>query len=142
MVTAADSSVLVASLLDHHSVHHLALSALESALDAGELALPMPALIETYSVLTRLPAPHRLRPQMALDLMARSFGEFRVLTVPENRLWERLTEWATAQVAGGAIYDALILACCLEGAADRLLTFNKRDFDRLAPTGFEIEVPE
>ena len=141
MVTAADSSVLVASLLANHEAHRQALRALESALDQGELALPMPALVETYSVLTRLPTPHRLRPRVALDLMVRSFGELRVLAVPADRLWSHLNEWAGAQVAGGLVYDALILACCSGGVAPRLLTFNQRHFEQIAAPDVELVVP-
>jgi toxin FitB len=140
-VTAADTSVLVASLSDDHTFHGQALRALEQALDEGELAIPLPALVETYSVLTRMPAPHRLRAGVAEELLTRSFGECRVLTVPSRQIWGHLGKWAAAEIGGGAVYDALILACCAHGAASRLLTFNRRHFERLAPADFEIVVP-
>jgi hypothetical protein len=44
-------------------------------------------------------------------------------------------------VAGGAVYDARIIAAAVKGGALRLLTLNARHFERLAPEGLEIPVP-
>jgi hypothetical protein len=80
--------------------------------------------LETYSVLTRLPPPHRTSggvvrdfltarfPQPLLRLGERSYRDF-VLGLPERG------------VTGGAAYDALVAATAMECSAD-LVTCDKR----------------
>lgn len=58
--TAVDTSVIVAGLLAWHQRHPEANAAIESVLVYGKAILPAPALVEAFSVMTRLPAPHRL----------------------------------------------------------------------------------
>ena len=66
LAVAVDSSVLVAALLGWHEHHVAAFRVLDAVLAADDdLVLPVHALIETYAVLTRLPAPHRLSPKAA-----------------------------------------------------------------------------
>jgi predicted nucleic acid-binding protein len=36
-------------------------------------------------------------------------------------------------ITGGAVYDALQLACARKIAAERIYTFNVRHFERIAP---------
>lgn len=54
MTLACDTSVLVPALVAWHSEHRETRSAVEE-LDA----VPAHVLLETFSVLTRLPSPHR-----------------------------------------------------------------------------------
>jgi len=44
-------------------------------------------------------------------------------------------------VAGGAVYDAEIAEAAYRAGARRLLTLNRRHFERLAPEGLEIVEP-
>jgi predicted nucleic acid-binding protein len=73
--TAVDSSVLVAALLSWHEAHSPAFAALSAAVEEGELLLPSSSLIECYSVLTRLPAAHRLSPSDAAGLLESELRE-------------------------------------------------------------------
>ena len=116
---AADTSLLVAAFASWHEYHESA----RAALDRGVRLIEQCAL-ETYSVLTRLPPPHRcpgdvvrdflkLRfPQPYLRLDAESFKQF-VLQMPEH------------EVTGGAAYDALVAATASRNGAD-LVTCDKR----------------
>jgi predicted nucleic acid-binding protein len=100
-------------------------------------------LVESYAVLTRLPSPHRLAPMVARDLLHRSFGDnTKVVNLHARAAWPFLVGLPERGIRGGASYDALIVACALQGGATRLLTFNERDFTRIAPDGLEIVVPE
>jgi len=59
----ADTNCLVALLAPWHEHHERVLREMERRLDAGAtLVVAAPTLMETYAVLTRLPAPHRLAP--------------------------------------------------------------------------------
>ncbi|NLG64599.1 MAG: VapC toxin family PIN domain ribonuclease, partial [Actinobacteria bacterium] len=46
-----------------------------------------------------------------------------------------------AGIAGGATYDAHVLACAKQGGAARLATFNRRHFERLELGDMELVVP-
>ncbi|WP_193043831.1 type II toxin-antitoxin system VapC family toxin [Mycolicibacterium baixiangningiae] len=81
------------------------------------------AAFELLSVLTRLPAPHRLSPTAALRLQQTNFPESRFLSPADTA--KLLAELVEARLTGGAIYDGLV------GAAARqhrrtLITCDRR----------------
>lgn len=137
-----DTSVLIAGLLTWHERHAEAAKALASALaDPAGAVLPLHALIEAYAVMTRLPAPHRLRPADATEILLSSLqGACRLVTLDEDQGWSLLGSLAAAGIAGGRSYDALIAACARSAAAGHLLTLNARDFAAVAPE-LELIVP-
>ena len=109
---AADTSVVVAAFASWHERHDAA----RRALDQG-LRLIEHCALETYSVLTRLPSPHRAHgdvvreflnmrfPQPFLRLNAAAFREF---------LWSL----PARGVSGGAAYDALVAATAADHEAE------------------------
>ena len=99
---AADTSVVVASLASWHDGHDAAWRAI-----TGGVRLPAHCLLEAYSVLTRLPPPHRFEPRVARHLLRSTFPD-APLTLDaalHGSLLDRLVE---AGVSGGAAYDGLI----------------------------------
>ncbi|MBA3622622.1 MAG: PIN domain-containing protein [Actinomycetota bacterium] len=108
---AVDSSVAVAAFGEWHRLN---LSA-RAVLDEGA-ALPAHALLETYSVLTGFPPPHRAAPALVDAWLDDRFPE--VLPPPpqgEQRALVRTL--ASAGRTGGAVYDALVaLTARLAGA--------------------------
>ena len=128
--TATDSSVILAALLAWHERHAPARAALRAALN--DLVVPAHALIEAYSVMTRLPQPHRLTPGDAFELLSRAFHDrVRLVALPPDAVWPMLDELAMAGIAGGVTYDARILAAARHAGATRLMTLNPRHFVRL-----------
>lgn len=99
-----DTSVLVAALTAWHPLHDVAADCLSHRV----AALPAHVLIETYSVLTRLPAPHRVSPEDAGQAI--SGLRFEIVTLPGKAHGELVAALARAGVRGGAIYDALVAA--------------------------------
>jgi predicted nucleic acid-binding protein len=132
---ALDTSVVIAALLSWHESHEAAAAALEDALaDPAGAVLPLPALVEAYSVMTRLPAPHRLRPGDAAEVLRSSLcGRARLVTLDEAGAWLLIASLADSGIAGGRAYDALIAACARAAPAERLVTLNGRDFAAVAP---------
>jgi predicted nucleic acid-binding protein len=126
---AVDSSVIIAALLSWHEFHTRAFNALEKAIASGRLLVPMAALVESYSVMTRLPSPHRLRPEVAHQLLHDSFRDAQIAAVSPKKAWTFLGECATGGTVGGRVYDAVIAHSALEGRAQELLTLNPRDFE-------------
>ena len=97
-----DTSVAVALLIEDHPGH----VAVFKALGGQRLGLAGHAAFETYSVLTRLPAPARRTPAAATRLIEVNFPQSRFLT-PEAAA-ELVRSLASVGIAGGSVYDALV----------------------------------
>jgi predicted nucleic acid-binding protein len=97
-----DTSVAVALVLADHPGHDVVFAALGDR----RLGLAGHAAFETYSVLTRLPAPARRTPSSATRLLEVNFPQSRFL--PPEGAAELLAALAPAGIAGGAVYDALV----------------------------------
>ena len=120
MTLTADTSVLIASFSMWHEHHKVALAA------TGRIdSVIAHCLMETYSVLTRMPAPQR----MAADVVARhldhSFGRHTVFALPPRELRTLVQTCAERGIQGGAVYDAVIAATCARANA-KLLTLDAR----------------
>lgn len=126
---AVDSSVIIAGVLSWHEFHQRALPSLEKAIAGRRLLIPLPVLVESYSVLTRLPSPHRLRPEIAFELLHETFVAARLTGLSNRRAWVFLRECVETGTSGGRVYDAVIASAAIEARASELLTFNPRDFE-------------
>jgi predicted nucleic acid-binding protein len=126
---ATDSSVIIAGLLSWHEFHRRALPALQKAMTGRRLLIPFPALVESYSVMTRLPSPHRLRPEIAQQLLHDSFSDARIVSLSSREAWTFLGDCVASATAGGRVYDAVVASAAIEARARELLTFNPRDFE-------------
>lgn len=101
-MTALDSSVVVPALTRWHQAHD------EARLAAAGGSLPARALIESYAVLTRLPGPHRLSPEVTAQLLGAWFPGDRVLDPGPGFAAALAARLAAAGISGGASYDALV----------------------------------
>jgi predicted nucleic acid-binding protein len=114
-----DSSVAIAAFGEWHQLN----SPARSVLDNGA-TLPAHALLETYSVLTGFPPPHRAPPRLVEAWLVDGFSDI----LPAPSAAEQRTLIHTLSAAGrigGAVYDALVaLTAKLAGAA--LVTADKR----------------
>ena len=117
---AADTSVLVAAFASWHDRHHAAAAAM------GDTVLIGHCVLECYSVLTRLPAPHRASAAIAAAYVAR-LGVGRVLVPTPEVVAALPTRLAEAGISGGATYDALVAATALAAGAE-LLTLDERAY--------------
>jgi len=130
---AVDTSVVVAGFASWHEGHASATAAL-----ARRPRVPAHVLVETYSVLTRLPAPHRAPTGLVAAFLSERFAE-APLALPAGEHLRFLERAAAAGVTGGAVHDALIAATARHARA-RLLTRDRRaaaTYDRL---GVEYEI--
>jgi predicted nucleic acid-binding protein len=99
---AIDTSVAIPAMLSWHESHDDA-----TPLAAGG-AIPAHAMLETYAVLTRLPAPHRLAVDIAGRLVTGWFPADRILVPPAGLATSIVDRLVAASIAGGASYDALV----------------------------------
>ena len=118
---ALDTSVVVALLATWHEGHSTVAAALR---DETDVRLPGHVALEAYSVLTRLPPPHRLSPAPVLAFLDRRFPS-PWLALDSDGHRELLGEAGDLRLAGGAIYDALV-AATVRHAGAQLLTRDRR----------------
>jgi predicted nucleic acid-binding protein len=131
-----DTSVLIALFYDDQ-VHHIESTNALETLDGQPGFCGAHSLLETYSVLTRMPGVLRVSTERATEFIFDLGRQFRIIALEESEYWALLQEHASSGLTGGAIYDALLARCALKGGVDVLLTWNLRHFSRL---GTEIAV--
>lgn len=116
---APDTSVLVASFATWHEGHAAALRALSRG-----VRLIAHAAVETYSVLTRLPPPHRVSAAVAQAYLANlASGDYLMLAAHSHP--GMICQLAEHNITGGAAYDALIGSTATAAGAV-LLTRDRR----------------
>lgn len=111
---AVDTSVVVAGFASWHEGHQPATAAL-----ARRPRVPAHVLVEAYSVLTRLPPPHRAPAELVVTFLAERFPE-APLSLPARAHLELVEAAARTGLAGGAIYDALVAATARHAGATLL----------------------
>lgn len=133
---------MIAAVCSWHEHHDAAANEIERRLAArARMVVAAPALVEAYAVLTRLPPPHRLTPEMALLLLENNFLKLATVIALDAKSYERLLlEAPRKKLAGGCTYDAVIGACAAGGKASTLLTFNASDFMGLGED-FDVVIP-
>lgn len=138
-----DANCMIAAVCAWHEFHARAAAELETRLGRGERMVAVgPALVESYAVLTRLPAPHRLAPADALALLDANFMARRRTVALDGASYRGLlVAAAETGIAGGQAYDAVIAECVVKAKARIFLTFNPRHFPQLGAQPVEVVVP-
>lgn len=116
---AADTSVVIAAFASWHEHHDRA----RDALDEGLRVIDHCAL-ETYSVLTRLPPPHRCAAAVVRDFLRARFVE-PFLRLEGQAFKDFVLELPDHAVTGGGAYDALVAATASTHSAS-LITCDRR----------------
>jgi predicted nucleic acid-binding protein len=128
---AVDSSVAVAAFGEWHDLNAAACSVLD-----GGAAIPAHALIETYSVLTGFPPPHRAPPGLVDEWLDSRFPSVLASPSPSEQR-ELVRVMARSGRAGGAIYDALVgMTSKIHGAV--LVTADRRAAQTYELIGVEV----
>ena len=140
---ALDSSYLIPLLCEWH-IHHSRTRRSYQQLSghAAHIILPAHAVLECYSVLTRIPPPHRLPSSAARQLLEENFfNNATVAGVRPAEAWMVLQSLAALGLGGGRVYDAAIAHCAAAAGATVLFTWNTKHFASIAPPGLEIREP-
>jgi predicted nucleic acid-binding protein len=96
------------------------------------------AAIETYSVLTRLPPPHRASEDVVAEFLRRRFaGRWVGLSVNDQR--EVLASFSSLGITGGATYDALIGASAVRADAT-LVSCDERALAVYVAVGADVDL--
>ena len=127
-----DTSVLVATFYADHE-HHT--SSINLFLRFGKKAACCGAhsLAEVYATLTGMPSPRRVSGDEAMLFLGDIRERLTVIALNDREYFEMVESSAAANLAGGAIYDAILGYCALKSKAEVIYTWNTKDFLRLSP---------
>jgi len=106
---------------------------------AFRAAIPAHARLETYSVLTRIPPPHRLAHPVVATLLDRWFPARRTLVPTEELSVEVVKLCSAVGVFGGAVYDALVGLTAAERGGG-LLTRDARAARTYRRLGIDVDL--
>ena len=128
-----DTSVAVPLVLGDHDQHDLVVDGVGSR----RLGLAGHAALETYSVITRLPAPLRRTPPVVETMLSRRFpGTVHLASERAAALFGSLAE---RRLTGGSVYDALVAACAVEHGLT-LITADRRAIPTYRALSVEVEI--
>ncbi|MGH2691868.1 MAG: PIN domain-containing protein [Actinomycetota bacterium] len=132
-MTALDSSVLIAAFGPWHESHERARRML-----GPDNRLIAHVILETFSVLTRLPQPRRATPEIARGFLEGLPGE-PALALSSAGYGPLLDRCSERRIVGGAVYDALVGATAAE-ASETLVTLDRRALPVYEAVGAEVEL--
>ncbi len=137
-----DTSCLVALLCQWHEHHEATRQTMKKLRRASHpMILSAHSLIETYSVLTRLPVPYRLSEETALKLLESNWGKTEVISLTADEYWKLFRTLYRNSISGGMVYDALIAACARKGKAGSILTWNPQHFLQFQDQDLQVRSP-
>ncbi len=138
MTVVADTSVLVAAMVEVHPAHVRTLAWFDRAIARkGNLHVCAHSMAELYAVLTRLPLKPRISPDVARRLIGENIEKsgVKIIDLDASDYRVVLDRMATGGFSGGTIYDALIVQAALKIRAGKIITLNESDFARLCREG-------
>ncbi len=130
---AADTSLVIAAFASWHQSHDAARRMLD-----GGLRMIEHCALETYSVLTRLPPPHRVSGELVRDFLAARFSH-PYLRLGEQAYRDFILGLADHGINGGAAYDALVAATAVASGAE-LLTCDRRAVPVYERYGLQVKL--
>lgn len=130
---ALDTSVAVPLLLRTHTAH----KSVKRWAKGRELTLCAHSLVETYSVLTRLPGDNRLAGDDAVQVIDDYFP--KPLMLPDAVGVDIHRRLAEAGVTGGATYDGIVALTALENGVP-LASRDRRAVNNYLSLGVEVQL--
>ena len=140
-----DTSVLVAGMVDMGPASAGANRVLDAVAEGliPEARTAWHCCMETYSVLTRLPAEYKLTAAEAAQLLQNEILPcVRVFQLPETAFAGLLAALAGERVTGGRVYDVHIAEVARLAGSGTVLTTNRRHFVSLLSHGIRVLTPE
>jgi predicted nucleic acid-binding protein len=137
-----DSSVIIQLLAKRSSHHSRSMAACDSLVTSGaEFVLTDHALLESFSVLSRSPAPIGVAPMDAERILYEGFGKATIAPLRPGSAWDTIRSTLSHGFWGGRVYDAAIALATFEAGARLLLTWNVKHLHSVAPFGLEVREP-
>jgi len=138
-----DTSVLIAAFIQSHPAHEASLKRLNTVRDGrDEFLIGGHTLAELYAVLTRLPVSPRINPALAHRLIEENTRDAGISVLSAREYKGLLIRMVKEELAGGVVYDAILLQSALKAKADVLITLNPADFNRVQGGKKELQIEQ
>ena len=131
MISLTDTSVFVAAFDQDHPQHPRSLAHFNK-LARADAKCSAHTLAEVYSVLTRLPKPHRLSAEQAAFFVEQILERVEPIALDANEYVATLRMAGQKGIPGGRVYDALHLAVARKIGAEAIYTWDIDDFRAVA----------
>lgn len=140
MTIVFDTSVLIAGFVESHPKHKQALHWIKRAkAEEFEWAVSAHTLLECYAVLTRLPLTPKIAPSIAKLIIEENVEQSaKIISLTSTDYLSVLKNVASLGLSGGIVYDAITYKCAHKIKAEKILTFNVKDFQRLSLEALEF----
>jgi predicted nucleic acid-binding protein len=137
-----DSTCLVAAACEWHVHHEVTMADLERrSREKHRLLTAAHAVVEAYSVLTRLPAAYRMPLADAARVLEANWARRETVALTPAEYWKLLDVESGRGIGGGRIYDAIVAHCARKARADEILTWNVDHFEPFAGDGLSVSRP-
>lgn len=127
-----ETSVLVASFQDFHLNHTRSFSLVSKATPRTAFT-SVHCVTEMFSVMTRMPPKFRASPELGFKFVRQIQTLLKIGDLDVNHTLAAVEELVERGLAGGIVYDALIMACARQEKPSAIYTLNKKHFDAVAP---------
>jgi predicted nucleic acid-binding protein len=127
-----DTSVLVATFYADHENHPPSID-LFLRFGKKDACCGAHSLAEVYATLTGMPSRRRVSGDEALLFLGDIRERLTIVALDAQEYFQMAEASAAANLAGGAIYDAILGHCALKAQAEVIYTWNTKDFLRLPP---------
>ncbi|HVO56905.1 MAG TPA: PIN domain-containing protein [Dongiaceae bacterium] len=127
-----DTSVLIAVFLGDH-VHHDASLRIFAAATKNDAACSTHTLAEVFAVLSALPLKPPISAEQAGLFVGEVYQRLTPVSLDADECFQTVQEAAERGVAGGRIYDALLLQSARKCGAEMIYTWNLKHFQAIAP---------
>ncbi len=132
MKIGIDTNIFIAALHSSHPNNSIACSWLNHVLPKNEIIIAEHSILETYSVLTRLPVKWRLTPAETTLLIKNNIkDQIIVARFPNKNFMSWIDKVSVNNIAGGQIYDSYIIKTLTYAKVKAIATFNISHFSKL-----------
>ncbi|HEY4362113.1 MAG TPA: PIN domain-containing protein [Bryobacteraceae bacterium] len=142
MKVGLDSSFIIHLLRSGTPQHQATWGCYQKLREAGAtFVVSDHALLESFSVMSRSPAPTGLPPIEAEQVLREGCAGMEIAPTRTGLAWDTIRQTLSRGHWGGRVYDAVIALAVYEAGARLLLTWNVRHFHSVAPVGLEVREP-
>ena len=123
---------MVAAFWGDHADHDASLRVfVEANRETG--ACGIHSLAEVYATMTALPIRPILASEQAFLFVQQIVERITTITLDQAEYMDAMRELSDRGMAGGRVYDALLLACARKSRAETIYTWNVKHFCQIAP---------
>lgn len=138
-----DTSCLIPAIVQEHTHHDRTLPLIQKVLKKSVRGFVcIHSLAECLSTLSKLGEPQIPSSQANELIFQNIVGNFEIVELTLNDYKDAFKRVAEQEMKGPAVYDAIILQAAIKRKVDRLITWDLKDFTRLAGNSMLIASPE